>query len=50
MKDSLNNDLEAYKTVIHNAMENLRTGEEKFNEGANGLKDTVENINKYLEI
>lgn len=48
MKSSLNKDLEAYKNVIHNAMESLKTGQEKFNEGANALKDTVDNINKYL--
>lgn len=48
MKSSLNKDLEAYKNVIHNAMESLKVGQEKFNEGANALKDTVDNINKYL--
>ena len=46
----LNKDLEAYKNVIHNAMESLKTGQEKFNEGANALKDTVDNINTILLI
>lgn len=49
MKESLAKDLEEYKRVINDAINNLSENEEKFNIAATGLESTVEKINNYLQ-
>ena len=49
MREALTNDLEGYKKVINDAINNLSENEEKFNIAATGLESTVEKINSYLQ-